>query len=85
MNGLSGKRQPNRFTRKLLIGYAEAFDFVGSGLETLRVPLVCEKQLNLERKLFRDANRMRVIAKVPTKTRHIVYGKSGRLMVEVFE
>ena len=82
MNGL---RQPNRFTRKLLVGYAEAFDLVGSGLETLRVPLVKEKQLAFERKLFRDANRMRVIAKVPTKTRHIVYGKSGRLMVEVVE
>lgn len=85
MNGLSGKRQPNRFTRKLLIGYAEAFDLIGSGLEHVRVPLVRERQLAFERKLFRDANRMRVIAKVPTKTRHIVHGKSGRLMVEVVE
>jgi len=85
VRNLNQKREPNRFTRKLLIGYAEAFDLVGSGLETLRVPLVRERQLALERKLFRDANRMRVIAKVHTKTRHIVHGKSGRFLVEVVE
>ena len=85
MRNLNQKREPNRFTRKLLIWYAEAFDFVGSGLEHVRIPLVKERQLVLERKLFRDANRMRVIAKVPMKTRHIVHGKSGRIMVEVVE
>ncbi len=85
MKDLSEKRKPNRFSRKLLIGYAGLFDFVGNGLENVRVPFARERQLALERKLFKDANQMRRIARVPTKTRHIVHGKAGRLLVEVLE